>query len=542
MKQPPSSSLLLPDDSSRRSRSGGSSTRGSSATRSRLELTAILAVLSLFASAERAGANGPVGENGTPIQTSAYAIDLFRGPVFAGSRVTGLAGAYVAIAEDVDGDLQNPAAPAVRPFFSYTNFDYWLGLGLTFPATLEDTDFFNSGSKTHIANPPDSFVFFSPALNLQFGEFGIGANVEVQNYALSERAADEQGASILATIPITHLQLAHGLMHNQWVFGVGARIASLSVREDQGPTLFTSTGTGFELGGVYKPEQQPFRVGAAFRTSIRTDASYRDELLPNSDGDLVISTSDGRQVFLPKAVALPWDLNLGFAMQFGPRAFNPPWRTTNDLGERQLLTHRLRAIDRESQQQEALKLAKTPEETREIERAFEREQGADDAELVHELAKARQRIEDDLVNLNRFYVQISTSVLVSGAVEEALGVESLVTQTVNRSGEKTVVSVRLGVESGVIPEWLRVRAGSYLEPSRFEGSHSRLHGTVGFDVRLIRWNVFGLWPDDYLWRLGVGADIAHRYYTWGVTLAGWYPRHSQPSDAPDPVQPDALTR
>ena len=84
----------------------------------------------------------------------------FQGPVFAGSRVTGLAGAYVAIAEDVDGDLQNPATPAVRPFFSYSHFDYWLGFGLTFPATLKDIDFFNSGSKTHIANSPDSFVFF----------------------------------------------------------------------------------------------------------------------------------------------------------------------------------------------------------------------------------------------------------------------------------------------------------------------------------------------------------------------------------------------
>jgi hypothetical protein len=502
-------------------------------------LFAALAVLAPFASAERVSANGPVGENGTPIQTSAYAIDLFRGPVFAGSRVTGLAGAYVAIAEDVDGDLQNPAAPAVRPFFSYSNFDYWLGLGLTFPATLEDTDFFNSGSKTHIANPPDSFVFFSPALNLQFGEFGIGANVEVQNYALSERAADDPDASaIMATIPITHLQLAHGLMHNQWVFGVGARIVSLSVREDreQGRTLFTSTGTGFELGGVYKPEQQPFRIGLAFRTSIRTEASYTDELLPNADGDLVINTSDGSQVFLPKAVALPWDLNVGFAMQFGPRAFNPPWRTTNDLAERQLLTHRLRAIDRESRQQEALTFAKSPEQRRELESAFEREQAADDAELVRELARARQRIEDDLVMMNRFYVQVATSVLISGPVEEALGVESLVTQTVNRSGEKTVVSLRLGVESGVIPEWLRVRAGSYLEPTRFQGSRSRLHGTVGFDIRLIRWNVFGLWPDDYLWRLGVGADIAHRYYTWGVTLAGWYPRHAQASNGADPVQ------
>ena len=134
----------------------------------------------------RASAAGPLGANGEPIGTSEYALDLFQGPLFAGSRVTGLAGAYVAIAEDVDGDLQNPAAPAVRPFFSYTNFDYWLGFGLTFPATLSNMDFFNSGgSSTNITNPPDSFVFFTPAVNLQFGELGIGLNLAVQQYALS---------------------------------------------------------------------------------------------------------------------------------------------------------------------------------------------------------------------------------------------------------------------------------------------------------------------------------------------------------------------
>src|SRR5947207_3365101 len=117
----------------------------------------VAAFLSLVWAA-RASANGPLWPNGTPIKTSNYSVDLFQGPVFAGTRVTGLAGAYVAISEDVDGDLQNPATPAVRPFFSYSNFDYWLGFGVTFPATLQETDFFNSGGKTRLSNSPDSFV------------------------------------------------------------------------------------------------------------------------------------------------------------------------------------------------------------------------------------------------------------------------------------------------------------------------------------------------------------------------------------------------
>src|SRR3954467_667546 len=124
---------------------------------------ALFLALVLLGGSAPALASGPLGTNGQGKKTNEYSLDLFQGPLFAGSRVTSLGGAYVAIAEDVDGDLQNPAAPAVRPFFSYTHFDSLAGFGVTFPAALANMDFFNSGSKTHVPNPPNSFVFFSPA-------------------------------------------------------------------------------------------------------------------------------------------------------------------------------------------------------------------------------------------------------------------------------------------------------------------------------------------------------------------------------------------
>ncbi|HKU45151.1 MAG TPA: hypothetical protein VJR89_43625, partial [Polyangiales bacterium] len=183
-----------------------------------------------------ARAGGPVGPNGAPITTSSYAVDLYQGPVFAGTRVTGLAGAYVGISEDIDGSQQNPATPALRPFYSFSHFDYWLGFGLTFPATLSGVDFFNTGGKTDVQNAPSSFVFFTPAVNLQWGEFGIGATLEMQHYTLT--AATPDSPSFDATIPTTHLQIAHGFDHNQWVFGAGARFASLSVGENRGQDVF----------------------------------------------------------------------------------------------------------------------------------------------------------------------------------------------------------------------------------------------------------------------------------------------------------------
>jgi hypothetical protein len=496
---------------------------------------AALAAAFAFLVSGRALAAGPIGPNGAPITTSDYAVDLFQGPLFAGSRVTGLGGAYVAIAEDVDGDLQNPAAPAVRPFFSYGDFDYWLGFGLTFPATLQDTDFFNSGSKTNIANSPDSFVFFTPAVNLQWGELGVGLNLEVQQYALSTPAqggTDSRG--ITATIPTTHLQFAHGIDHNQLVLGVGARFVSMSVR---GPTenkaAFESTGQGLEFGAVWKPENRPVRLGLAYRTAIRTEASYREGLLPDENGDLVVTGEDGVPVYLPEAVAFPWDLNFGFAVQFGARPFNPPWRTNGELIERQTLQHRLRQIDREEALRAALAHAKTEEERERIERKFRLDARADDRALERDLMNAKRLIEQKLTAMNRFYVQVAGSMLISGPVEDAVGVESLVSQTVNRSGQRTVASPRLGVESGVLPDFLKLRAGTYIEPTRFDGSTPRVHATAGLDVKLLVWNVFGFWPNDYMWRLGLGGDAARNYYTWGVTLAGWYPRHSKPEDVPN---------
>lgn len=513
-----------------------STPKSSSALRSKLAV--LLIALSIVACAGRAHAGGPLGPNGSPIQTSQYSIDLFSGPIFAGSRVTGLAGAYVAISEDVDGDQQNPAAPGVRPFFSYNNFDYWIGFGLTFPATLQNTDFFNSGSKTHIANSPDSFVFLTPALNLQWGDFGIGVSIELQHYALTEPTTmGERLASLSATIPTTHFQVARGFEHNQLVFGAGIRLASMSVRPaDTTRAVFTSSGTGVELGGVFKPENVPLRLGVAFRTAIVTEATYRDSLLPDENGDLIVTAADGSAVYLPKSVALPWDFNFGFTVQFGPRPLNPPWRTTSEMIERRTLEYRIREIDRDAARQRALAQAKSPEEALEVKQQYYAEALADQKALDRDLDDARAIVEAALTQMNRFYFQLSGAMLVSGPLDQAVGVESLVSQTVNRSGQRTVGSPRIGVESGGFLPWLRVRGGSYLEPTRFDGSTARVHATAGFDIKLVKWNVFGAWPDDYLWRLGVGGDVSRQYYTWGFTIAGWYPRHVDPSELSPPSQ------
>jgi hypothetical protein len=498
---------------------------------------ALSGALAIFFCSALAAAGGPLSAQGQPITTSDYSLDLFQGPLFAGSRVTSLAGAYVAIAEDVDGDLQNPASPAVRPFFSYTHFDYWLGFGLTFPADLANMDFFNSGSKTNVPNPPNSFVFFTPAVNLQWGEFGIGLNLAVQQYALSSPEEGER-RGITATIPTMHVQIARGFAHNQLVGGVGVRYVTMTVSEpNENGFLFRSAGPGFEFGLVFKPENVPLRLGIAYRTPIVTQASYSDNLLPNANGDLIIKRSDGSDLYLPKAVASPWDLNFGFATQLGARPLNPPWREDEEQIAEQTLERRLRGIHRERARDKALASARTREQRKAIFQEFERAEANDDRTLQIELLRVKTRIEKGLTQMNRYYLQIAGSMLISGSVTNAVGVESLVNQTVNRSGQHVVASPRVGVEAPLFPTWLKARGGSYVEPTRFDNSDLRVHATFGLDLKLAVWNVFGLWPDNYMWRLGAGGDVARDYFTWGVTIAGWYPRHTEPSAVPNFAAP-----
>ena len=104
----------------------------------------------------------------------------------------------------------------------------------------------------------------------------------------------------------------------------------------------------------------------------------------------------------------------------------------------------------------------------------------------------------------------------------AVGVESFVFQTVQRSGEKITISPRIGYESEPWPKRMKIRVGSYLEPARFAASTARMHGAFGIDLNVLKWNVFGLWPDDYRWQISVSFDIAREYQALSVGIGGWY--------------------
>lgn len=478
-------------------------------------------------SASLARAGGPLGENGAPIQTSRYSIDFFEGPVYSGSRVVGLGGAYVAVAEDVDGDLHNPAAPAVRPFYSTDSFDYWLGLSAAFPADIENMDFFNSGSPTAVSGAQEDFVFATPALNLQWGTLGVGATLAAQRYGIEDAtiSADGKPATLSIAVNTTHVQAANAFLEGQLIAGVGVRLLAQVVEarnESVSRRLFRTGGAGGEAGLLYRPNHQPFRLGLAFRSAIETKPEFSKDLLPDENGDVTIPRGDD-VVYLPEQVSSPWDLNVGAAFQFG-RTFNPVWRSSAERAERAELYYRTRELDREEERQRRLAEATTESERARISAELDAAQQKDDENLERAVDNARLLIQVESAAMDPHYLLLSAALVVSGTAEEAVGVDAFLSQVVNRSGEEVVFSPRIGAESEVWPRLLKLRAGTYLEPSRFETSSPRWHATAGIDIRVFRWSVFGLWPDRYLWRVGASMDVSERYFLWGLSIGGWYPR------------------
>jgi hypothetical protein len=113
--------------------------------------------------------------------------------------------------------------------------------------------------------------------------------------------------------------------------------------------------------------------------------------------------------------------------------------------------------------------------------------------------------------------------MISGSVKNAVGIESMLNRAVQRSGEHDTVSPHIGLESEPIPHWLRLRCGSYLEPSRFDSNRkgARLHATFGFDQKIFPWDVFGAFPEDTEWRVGGSLDASRSYLGWGVSIGVW---------------------
>ncbi len=424
-------------------------------------------------------ASGPLGAQGAPITTSDYRLDLFQGPVLAGSRLTGLGGAYQAVADGAEGHFFNPAAAAVRSPWVTTKFDGDVNGSLIFPSSIGNTDFDNNGS---VGFAQKNFVFATLGANVNYGSFGIGVSLSAQDYNLEASSTNEALELSLVT---AHLVTGYGFFKDQVQMGVGVRFVNLSVRRavagSASSDVFDSSGAGLETGVIVAPHDRPFRASVAFRTAVTGKLSEDNSVKPNAAGDLVLQGK-----YLPHEVRLPAEIEMGFAYQFG-RPLNPGWVDEDELDPKSV--------------EAASGPLGIPGGRREV---------------AHRLAKTHY------VKLPRDKLLVAASLLLTAPTTGGVGTEGVLRQTVDRSGGTWSVSPRLGVEGEPITNRLEIRAGTYLEPSRFAYSSSRLHGTLGADLKVLEWTLFGLFPPGTEWRISGVVDGSRKYFGSGFSFGVWH--------------------
>lgn len=450
-----------------------------------------------------------------------YALDLFQGPILAPLRVTGIAGAYAGYAEGIPGMVANAAAVAVREPYSANWFEPDISGSLSIPLHLfeENNDFDNSGT---LDEDYSSFIYATLGGRLQMGPIGVGLNAELQRYEV-----DFGGGENIVTLGKHHLLAGAQLLGGQLAVGAGIRAVTLGINADTSDTTLTLIGVAPQIGFLVRPDWASWRLGA----TVRFPVDGGEFLLGD---DATVDPRGVRRVgglVLPDHVVLPWELELGVAIQVGPRPLNPAWIDPHEE-EREAREERARRRqEREARRAVQLRAAVDDEERRALEERHRREREREAANEQNNSERANDTLERDrrarYQNWPREQLLITAEILVTGAVQRGVSMEWFLRgdmpdepSKVGSSGAIVSFSPRFGIETEPIPERVQTRLGSYYEPSRFQRV-GRQHFTFGADVKAFTTTFWGL-THEVTYKIQGGVDLAPRYESVSVGLGVWH--------------------
>ena len=460
---------------------------------------------------------------GQALTRNDFSIDLVTGPIVGPNRVVSLAGAYTALGYGIDNAAITPAAYGARTLWD-TRWVEWDATLDYSPGAFRHTDFDNNGI-SGVTNT--DFLFVTGGASIMIGEVGLGALVRLQNYRI--------GKSAQLNLVLANYGACYALLDGQLLIGASARTAVLSITETAvQKELVNFTGTGPEVGAVLGLEEVPFRVGLAARSGVTSAQDNRAHTVYG--------------LTLPRSVSLPPELQLGFAYQLGDRPLNRRWINPHDRERelRAIMLARRRVRLREQLDTELADerlrraLDTAPPSASRFELAFDDEDELmpqpRDPEFWQAEAKLREREERQLQQdmeletsryraglraLSRKYILLSADAVLIGPTDDGVGFESFLSQIRQVSGANPSFAARFGAEGEPIQNRLKLRVGGYMEPSRFAEGSTRLHATMGFDLRLFAFDMFGL-VDEFDLRITAALDVAQRYRNFGFSVGIWH--------------------
>jgi hypothetical protein len=470
----------------------------------------------MLVSSRRARADVPA------ITSSNYSLDLFQGPVTTASRVIGLAGAYTALAEWCEGEYSNAAAPAVRAPYSLGKWDYDICLGFTNPGAFSGTDFENRGPG--FQNLPTRFsnsVTVNAGLEMQYGTVGVTVVYDQIRFGLSQEVNSATASVVINRVTAS---IANAFLDEQLVLGVGFRAATFELdTQVQGvdQTLLSSGGASIQAGAILKPKRSPIRLGVTLRNEI--DVTGIAGTTTTANGSQAVGQPPN-QTILPDRIVVPWEVEVGAALELGRRPLNPARLDTDHAEDVVRARYQDTRVERTRRFARELEAAK-PEDKERLRHKLEIEEIALEKQEDSELDKQL----DELVKLQKVHAKLwdrrrallLASVLVTGNVPNAVGISDFLSQRSIASGENVVVSPRLALETEAIRDWLMVRGGTYFEPARYSDAFSREHYTLGLDIRLFKFNPWGLLGEDP-WQIRLAADLSARYFNYGISLGKYH--------------------
>lgn len=410
--------------------------------------------LAALACAAVVGATQPAwAQEEEPVEPRPERLYFNASTLLGSARVVGLGGAYVGIAEGAAGFPSNLAALSHRAPGLERDWDVGVTLSwLDLPFTgTQRRDVDNDGE-------PDESVESRQllgALLLQYKRFGIGFSWRNSRAAYCITAACE-GEGERLRVSLTQSVLAGSVAFGQddFILSLGLFAAQASFSQ-LGDESWRYGDTGVAVDMLYRPHGRPYRIGVSVRPEVV--AGWRRE-----EGQVPFIA--GRQLY--SAVVAPAVLSLGASWRLGEGAHR--YNRLSPAARRQLLV-----------EGDALPV---PEE------------------------------EPKDVPVGRWLITAQVD-LVSG-VDNAVAARSFAsTAEPEFVGGTSTIQPRVGTEWDALPGLLRLRAGTWLEPSPFRDRMPRPHVTGGFELFVLRY-----WED---WALTASFDVARRYSNIGVSIGFW---------------------